>query len=136
MPKLSIWTIRISFLYLLLGFTLGALLLTNKGVPIHPALWQWLPVHVEFLLFGWVVQFVMGVAFYIAPRFWKAPRRGNEAGAKAAVMLLNGGIWMAAVGPVLSAPAIVMVVGRMLEAGAAVAFATHLWFRIVSRDLS
>ncbi len=56
MPRLSQWIIRTAFIYLLLGFTFGALLLAHKGVPLHPALWSWLPAHIEFLLMGWIVQ--------------------------------------------------------------------------------
>ena len=81
MPQLSRWTVRAAYFNLLLGFTLGALILANKGMFLHPAIWGWLPAHIELLLVGWIVQLVMGVAFWIAPRFWKAPRRGNETGA-------------------------------------------------------
>ena len=38
MPLLSIWLIRVALLYLLLGFTLGGLLLWNKGQTIHPVI--------------------------------------------------------------------------------------------------
>lgn len=60
--------------YLVLGFTLGLLLLVNKGVPIHPALWRLLPAHAEFLLLGWTLQLALGVAYWILPRF--GTRRG------------------------------------------------------------
>ena len=56
-------------LYLALGMTVGALLLFHKGIPLHPALWRWLPPHLEFLLVGWTLQLAMGVAFWILPRF-------------------------------------------------------------------
>lgn len=74
MPRLSQWLIRTALIYLLLGFTLGALLLTHKGIPLHPALWSWLPTHIEFLLMGWIAQLTMGVAFWILPRYWKKSR--------------------------------------------------------------
>ena len=45
MPRLSVWFIRSALLYLLLGFTLGGLMLWNKGLPIHPVLWRLLPAH-------------------------------------------------------------------------------------------
>ena len=49
MPRLSRWFIRCALIYLALGFTFGALMLFNKGVPFYPALWRLLPTHVEFL---------------------------------------------------------------------------------------
>jgi len=39
MPRLSLWALRAAFGYLLVGFTLGALLLPNKGQPFCPAAW-------------------------------------------------------------------------------------------------
>ena len=34
MPRLSVWFIRLSLIYLALGFTFGGLLLLNKGLPL------------------------------------------------------------------------------------------------------
>ena len=121
MPSLSQWYIKISFGYLLLGFTFGALLLAHKGQPIHPALWNWLPAHIEWLLIGWVAQLTLGMAFWIMPRFWKEPRRGNTTGAYVALVMLNAGIWLASLGTVYHLSPWALVAGRLLEAGAAVA---------------
>jgi hypothetical protein len=77
-PRLSCWFIRASLLYLAVGFTLGALLLVHKGIPLHPALWRMLPPHLECLLLGWTLQLALGVAFWILPRFPQGPD-GNEA---------------------------------------------------------
>jgi hypothetical protein len=134
MPRLSQWYIKLSFGYLLLGFTVGALLLAHKGQPLHPALWRWLPAHIEWLLSGWVAQLTLGVAFWILPRFWKEPRRGNTTGAYAAIVLLNAGIWLATAGPALGWPAWALAAGRLLQIGAAGAFAHAAWPRIVGRE--
>ena len=134
MPSLSQWYVKCSFGYLLLGFTFGALLLAHKGQPLHPALWNWLPAHIEWLLIGWVVQFTLGVAFWIAPRFWQEPRRGNTTGATLAIVLLNGGILLATLGAALRLSPWLVVVGRVLEAAAVVAFAHAILPRIVGRE--
>lgn len=134
MPQLSQWYVRASFVYLLLGFTFGALLLAHKGQPLHPALWSWLPAHIEWLLTGWVAQLVLGVAFWIAPRFWAEPRYGNTTGAYAAFFLLNAGIWLVSMGPVLGLGPLVALAGRLLEVIAVVAFAATFWPRIVGRE--
>jgi len=128
MPRLSRWFIRASLVYLALGFTLGGLLLFNKGVPLSVWLWQLLPAHVEFLLLGWTVQLAMGVGFWILPRF--SSSRGNEKAAWAAFVLLNAGVWIAGAGRLLELPAWVILVGRAAEASAGVAFAVHAWPRV------
>lgn len=134
MPPLSQWYIKFSFLYLLLGYSFGALLLAHKGRPLSPALWNWLPAHIEWLLVGWVAQLTLGMAFWIMPRFWKEPRRGNTTGAYLALVMLNAGIWLVALAPVLRLNAWVLVTGRLLEAGAAVAFAHAIFPRVVGRE--
>ncbi len=134
MPSLSQWYIKLSFGYLLLGFTFGALLLAHKGQPLHPALWNWLPAHIEWLLIGWVAQLTLGMAFWILPRFWKEPRRGNTTGAYAALVMLNAGIWLASLGTVYHLSPWALVAGRLLEAGAVVAFAHAIFPRVVGRE--
>ncbi len=134
MPRLSQWYIKSALLYLLAGFSIGMLMLANKGVPFYPALWRLLPAHIEFLLFGWTVQFVLGVAFWIAPRFWQAPRRGDERGAVAAWVLLNLGIWAVTLGGVWLGVSSFVLLGRALEGTAVIAFAWHIWPRVVGRE--
>lgn len=130
MPRLTIWAIRAALLYLALGFTFGGLLLFHKGVPISPLLWRLLSAHIDFLLFGWTVQLVIGVAYWILPRFSREPRRGNVPLAWTAVVSLNIGVLLAGLGPALAAPPSFAFLGRAAEFGAAAAFAIHAWPRI------
>ena len=127
MPRLSCWFIRSALLHLVLGITLGELLLFHKGIPFYPPMWRFLPLHIEILMFGWIVQLVMGVGFWIFPRFFRA--RGDERPAWLAFVLLNGGVWAAGSGPVLGLVWLTTT-GRLLEIGAALAFALHAWSRI------
>ena len=130
MPRLSCWFIRASLLYLAVGFTSGALLLAHKGVPIHPALWRLLAPHIEFVLLGWTLQLAMGVAFWILPRHTQGPERGHEVTVWLSFALLNGGVLMVGLGWMLGAPALIPLLGRVAEAGSAVAFAAHAWRRV------
>jgi heme/copper-type cytochrome/quinol oxidase subunit 1 len=130
MPRLTVLMLRFALVYLALGFTFGGLLLIHKGVPLSPWLWSLLPAHIEFLLLGWTVQLAMGVAFWILPRFNRAPRRGNEKLAWLAFGLLNLGVLLAGIGPLVIAPSLAVFLGRTAEAGAALAFAAHAWPRV------
>ena len=130
MPRLSCWYIRASLLHLAVGFMLGALLLIHKGIPLHPAFWQLLPLHIECLLLGWTLQLALGVAFWILPRHRLGPEQGHETPARLAWGLLNLGVLMAGFGWMLGAPALIPLLGRGAEAGAAVAFAVHAWSRV------
>ena len=139
MPRVSRWFIQASLVYLALGFTLGALLLFNKGIPLTPALVRLLPAHIEFLLVGWVIQLVMGVATWIFPRFG-VPRSayGSETAAWLAFALLNTGVWLAGAGSLASGWArdVLPLVGRLAETTAAVVFAMNIWARVRASGLS
>ena len=129
MPRLSVWFIRLSLVYLALGFTFGGLLLLNKGLPISPLTWRLLPAHIEFVLFGWTVQLVMGMAFWILPRFPHPPVRGDERLAWAALLLLNIGVGLLGLS-VLVTSSWLTLLGRLAEAFGVLAFALHAWPRI------
>ena len=129
MPTLTRWGVRAALLYLVAGFTFGQLLLANKGVPFQPALWRLLPAHVEFLFVGWTVQLALVVAHWIIPRF-RGGEFGRERLAQASFILLNCGVLLAGLGPLLGAPPWVRLGGRLLEAAAVLAFGIYIWPRI------
>ncbi|OGW59868.1 MAG: hypothetical protein A2V83_04335 [Nitrospirae bacterium RBG_16_64_22] len=130
MPRLSVLLIRTALVYFAVGFTLGCLMLVEKAVRIDPVLWRFFDAHVEFLLVGWTVQLAMGVAFWMLPRFEGGTSRGNEPAAWTAFFLVNAGVLLAGLGSFLGLPQAVSLVGRLCEAGAALAFAVHAWPRI------
>jgi hypothetical protein len=72
----------------------------------------------------------MGMAFWILPRFSRPPRRGNAPLAWLAFVLLNLGVWLAGLGPLLTASPALPFLGRAAELLAALAFALHAWPRV------
>ena len=128
MPRLSIWLVRAALCHLLLGFTIGALLLAHKGIPFAPWLWRLLPAHMEILLLGWTLQLAMGVAYWILPRFYTARPRSWLVWL--ALLLLNGGIFLVAVAPLLDTVVPLALIGRAAELLAVIAFAIHTWPRV------
>lgn len=128
MPRLSVWFVRLALAYLALGFTLGALLLANKGVPFAATVWDWLPAHMELLLVGWLLQLALGVAYWILPRL-AGSSRGNEPLAWLSLILLNLGILLvifASLYPIRG----LSLTGRLAEVGGVLAFAVSSWKRI------
>ncbi len=119
MPRLSRWTIRAALLYLAAGFTTGAMILAAKAVPALAPAWRLRPAHIEFLMFGWTTQLILGVAFWILPRFSHGQARGVEAIAWAAVVLLNLGLWLVTLQSLGALPPAFEVAGRGCEAAAA-----------------
>jgi hypothetical protein len=129
MPRPAVWFIRLSLVYLALGFTFGALILANKGVAFSPNPSAILPAHIEILLMGWLVQLALGVAYWILPRFTRGLPRGNKVMAWLVLIGLNAGIILAAIGGVVINAGLV-VPGRILEAVCVMAFLLVAWRRV------
>jgi hypothetical protein len=112
------------------GFLIGALMLTQKGVPLDGSLLRLLPLHIEVLLFGWTLRLAMGIAFWILPRLSREPRYGNQTYGWLAFALINIGVLCAGVGQWLNAPISIIMLGRAAELLAVVCFALHAWPRV------
>ena len=130
MPRLSVFYIRCSLVYFLLGSGFGMLLLWQKGGFLSVTVWRYLPLHLELLTFGWIVQLVMGVAYWILPRFSRAPLRGNPRLAWGAFGALNAGVLLSAIHPWLPAAEMYALAGRLLEMLSIALFAAGIWPRI------
>lgn len=129
MPRLSAWMVRLSLVSLALGALAGGVLLA--GVPVsapHGAALR--QAHLDLMLFGWLVQFVLGVAYWMLPRYATKPERGSPGLAWGAFALFQGGLALAVVGRALAPPGIAPGVGRLLLAGATFVFLGLLWGRV------
>ena len=129
MPRYSVWALRLALIEFLLGVTIGALLLTQKVWPFLPAIWILLPAHIELLLFGWLLQLVFGIAYWIFPRLRVSPKRGPQWLAWLALGALNIGLLLAALAPLWPRGPLLLV-GRTVEALAGLAMLAALWPRV------
>jgi hypothetical protein len=120
--------VRTALVALVLGTTLGALLLAGPGLGAT-ALLRWRPLHAELLLVGWTIQLALGVAYWILPRFRTGPERGRDELGWAAYLLINAGVLLAGLGGVAGARPW-MLAGRGAELLAAAAFLAHAWPRV------
>jgi cbb3-type cytochrome oxidase subunit 1 len=132
MPAPSRWMIRCSFLYLLTGFAIGALMLISKAWPAYPQIWIALPVHIEILIFGWIIQFTMGTAYWILPRYLETGDRGNPFLAKGMVVLFNVGVLLNVFTYLNGSPPWGTAAGRSLEVLSVILFIALHWNRAAS----
>lgn len=129
MPTLSVWFIRASLVALVLGYTVGLLMLSLKAWTRTGLMALLLTPHVDLLLVGWTMQLTMGVAFWILPRFDGGRSRGAAGFAWIALVLLNAGVLLVGGGSLVRSDG-ARLAGRLMEATAAVAFGLHAWRRI------
>jgi len=124
--------LRTSLLYLLAAFTIGAAMLAGKAYPIYPQIWQLLPVHIEISIFGWIIQFTMGTAYWILPRYLKTGDRGDPVTAFWMMGLFNAGVIVNIVTYLHYWPPIGIFWGRLFQFFAVVLFIVLHWKRAVS----
>jgi cbb3-type cytochrome oxidase subunit 1 len=132
MPTPSRWLIRCSLLYLLIGFTMGAFMLIVKITPLHSWIGILLPIHIEILIFGWIIQLTMGTAYWIFPRFLETGSRGNRALAWGMIICLNAGIFSVIIGSLSYVQFPFRLLGRILETLSVILFIAFHWRRIVT----
>lgn len=133
MPVQSIWMIRLSLLSLLVAVILGGLILIHKAFPLHPAVWGALPLHYELAIWGWLVQFVMGTAYWMFPRHLTGPGRGSSISATAMVVIYNLGLIQLLMSTFIGFENYQLALaGRGCLALAVLLFGSLMWPRVVS----
>lgn len=143
MDPLSSLMLRASLLWLLAGVTIGGAMLTDRALPGQWVLWM-APSHAHMLFVGWFLQFVIGVAYWLLPRK-RTPERPlgyPERIAYAAAIALNLGLALR----VVAEPAertgwgngltlALLAAAALLQVGAVLTFALHLWPRVGPRQI-
>lgn len=132
MPGPSRWMIRASLVYLIAGIVTGALMLVHKAIPLYSGLWLLLPVHIEIVIFGWIIQLTMGTGYWILPRYLEGPPRGNRRLAWMMPVVYNAGILAVICSRFGLLTGFWATGGRVLEVLGVVLFITLHWKRIVS----
>ncbi len=98
MPTLSRWFIKVGLIYFSLGLMMGAILLAQPVLEWSTR-WQTLrPVYLHFLFIGWVTQIIMGVGYWMFPKYSKEHPRGSEKLGWLVFVLLNLGLILRAIG--------------------------------------
>lgn len=127
MPALSRLYLRTALIYLAVGVVFGGIILWSKAAPSTGRAWQLLAAHVALVTWGWLLQFSLGVAYWILPRFgFLRPRPWL---AVVCYALLNVALLAAALAPWLQQAWASLAAG-WLQLLAVLAFALHAWPRV------
>ncbi|PJF20314.1 MAG: hypothetical protein CUN56_16795, partial [Phototrophicales bacterium] len=71
MPTLSRWFIKIGMLYFIAGLMMGVVMLLQPVMGWTASLQVLRPVYLHFLFIGWVTQIIMGVGYWMFPKYSK-----------------------------------------------------------------
>lgn len=142
LDRLTAWMVRASFVWLVAGVALGAMMLADRRLP---SAWigLWLPTHVHMLLVGWLLQFVLAIAYWLFPRKRTAERPVgyDERFALAAAAALNIGLAVRVVAEPLARSGFsggdvdwALVVSGVVQAMAVLGFVSKLWSRAAPKS--
>ena len=139
MPRLARWFIKAGLLYFVLALATGVLLQARTVIDL-PAWTSTLnPVYIHLLAVGWITQLIIGVAYWMFPKFTKEQPRGSETLGWATFILLNIGLILR----VISEPRVTMharpdlgfmlAVSAVLQTAAGWLFVINTWSRVKGR---
>ncbi len=131
MPPLSRFTLRVAVVYLIAGATLGSLALIGKAIPAYSQWIGFFPLHIVWMVIGGFVQFTLGTAFWILPKFSDRPSfYGNVPAMVLSIVAINGGIFVYTLNFVFSPGGEVALAARLLWLMGAIGAGIHLLPRI------
>jgi cbb3-type cytochrome oxidase subunit 1 len=92
MPPITRLFIKTSLLYLVAALGAGLLLALRPLAPLPGFVAGLTPVYFHLFMVGWVMQIIVGVAYWMFPKWSKLRPRGYDSLAMSTFWLLNSGL--------------------------------------------
>jgi hypothetical protein len=138
MPPLTRWFVKTSFVYftlaLLVGVFLGAQAVWKFNVPVA----EISPVYFHLLAEGWISMLIIGVVFWMFPKYTLERPRRSEALAWASYIMLNVGLVLRIISEPLiglgespiSIWTILLILAALVQWAGGMAFVINSWGRV------
>jgi hypothetical protein len=138
--RLTSLMLRASFVWLVAGVTIGSAMLA-AGPATIPGLGMFRAAHLHMLLVGWLIQFALGVGYWLFPRKRTPdnPLGYRETIGLVSMAALNAGLALRVIFELVRVQSpgawtqIGLSASGALQALAIVAFAVQLWPRVATR---
>lgn len=139
MPSLTRWHLRTALVCFIAALLIGVLQAVDSLVPLPAMVSRLGPVYFHLLMVGWVSQLIIGVVYWMFPKYSATRPRGSERLGWACYGLLNAGLllrvaaepWQSlAPGPL---PGGLLAVSAGLQWLAGLAFVVNTWPRVKER---
>lgn len=92
MPLITRLFVKTGLLYLAAAFVVGCLLALRPLLPLPAFVAGLTPVYFHLFMVGWVMQLIVGVAYWMFPKWSRLLPRGHDGLALATYALLNIGL--------------------------------------------
>lgn len=139
MPLLTRLLIKTSFIYLVAALVLGVINASRSLLDLPNFILAMGPVSVHLLVVGWLTQLIMGVIYWMFPKYSKERPRRSERLAWATYLTLNAGLLLRVLGEPLNATQPSAFAGGMVALSALLqliagwAFVINTWSRVKER---
>jgi len=139
MPRLARYFIKAGFVYLAMALLLGALLVALPVIDVPAQISAFQPVYFHLLMVGWVTQLIIGVAYWMFPKYSREQPRRSETLGWAVFILLNTGLVLRFIGePLLalqpeSGLGWLLVLSALCQLVAGWGFVVNTWARVKER---
>jgi len=136
MPPLTRWFIKTSLVYFVLALTVGLLLAIQGVSSLLVALTGMFPVYIHLLVEGWLTLLIMGVVYWMFPKYSRDRPRGSEALGWATYILVNIGLILRVISEPVNTqqPAPLwdwlLVLAAMLQWSGGMVFVANTWNRV------
>ena len=136
MPPITRLFVKTALVYLVAALLVGVATTLRPLTAAAPVVGALAPVYFHLFMVGWVTQLIIGVAYWMFPKFSREQPRGRDRLALAAYWLLNIGLVLRA----LAEPAqavqplpvwgVLIVVAAIMQWLGGLAFVVNTWPRV------
>lgn len=139
MPLVTRFFIRTGLLYLVAALAVGLVLAGQSTITFPPWVATLTPVYFHLFLVGWVTQLIIGVAYWMFPKWSRARPRGSDLLAWGCYVSLNMGLLLRVIAEPLQgihpSPLLgwVIVLAALLQWLGGLAFVLNTWPRVKER---
>lgn len=136
MPSITRLFIKASLLYLVVALFVGVLLVLRLLYDLPGIISGFSPIYFHLFMVGWVMQLIVGVAYWMFPKWSKEQPRGYDWLALTTFWLLNVGLLLRmAAEPALTVSrwggwGWLIIVSAVLQWLAGLAFVINTWPRV------
>jgi cbb3-type cytochrome oxidase subunit 1 len=139
MPSLTRWFIKISLVYLVTALLIGAALVGRSLWSLPPFLTAMRPIYFHLFMVGWVFQLILGVIYWMFPKYTRENPHGSEGLWQATFWLLNAGLLLRLVAEPMHTLSVrpvwgwLLALSAVLQGVAGLIFVGNTWGRVKER---
>lgn len=139
MPPLTRLFIKTALVYFVTALLIGLILAANALFTLPLVVAALNPIYFHLFMVGWITQLIIGVAYWMFPKFTREQPRGSGRLARITYFCLNVGLWLRLIGePMLSLQTgklwgWLVALSALLQWLAGLTFVVNTWPRVKER---